>query len=111
MEREIVFSKKVELYLDELMLLLFEEGYFGFPDSAKSYVDRLIAFIEQHVGIQSSRNAPNFFKRFGKNLKYITFHANKRTSWYIFYQERNNIFLIKHITNNHIAAQYFTNFS
>jgi hypothetical protein len=38
MEREIIFSKKVELYLDELMLLLFEEGYFGFPDSAKSEI-------------------------------------------------------------------------
>ena len=33
------------------MLLLFEEGYFGFPDSAKSYVNRLIAFVEQHTGI------------------------------------------------------------
>jgi len=107
MEREIIFLKNVELYLNELMLLLFEEGYFGFPDSVKSYVDLLISFAEQHVGIDFGRNAPDFFKRFGQNLKYITYHANKKTSWYIFYQERNNIYLIRHITNNHIAAQYF----
>ena len=108
MEREIIFSRAVELYLDELMLLLFEEGYFGFPDSAKSYVDRLISFVEQHVGILPGRNAPNFFKRFGQDMQYITFHANKKTSWYVFYQERNNIYLIRHITNNHVSAQYFT---
>ena len=68
MEREIIFSEKVELYLDELMQLLFD---------------------------------------FGKNMKYITYQANKRTFWYIFYQERNYIYLIRHITNNHVAAQHF----
>jgi hypothetical protein len=51
MEREIIFSEKVELYLDELMQLLFEEKYFVFPDSAKSYVDNLILFAEKHIGI------------------------------------------------------------
>jgi len=107
MEREIIFSKKVEHYLDELMLLLFEEGYFGFPDSAKLYVDRLISFVEKHIGILPGKNAPDYFQRFGQNMKYITYQANKRTSWYIFYQERNNIYLIRHITNSHVAAQHF----
>jgi hypothetical protein len=107
MEREIIFSKKVESCLDELMLLLFEEEYFGFPNSAKSYVDRLISFIEQHIGIVTEKNAPDYFQRFGQNMKYITYRANKRTSWYIFYQKRNNIYIIRHITNNHVAAQYF----
>jgi len=107
MEREIIFSKKVETYLDELMLLLFEKEYFGLPDLAKSYVDRLVSFVEQHIGILSGRKAPDFFQYFGQDLKYITFRANKNTSWYVFYQERNNIYLIRYITNNHVAAQYF----
>ena len=107
MEREIIFSEKVELYLDELMQLLFEEKYFGFPDSAKSYVDNLISFAEKYIGILPAKNAPEYFKHFGKNMKYITYQANKRTFWYIFYQERNHIYLIRHITNNHVAAQHF----
>jgi hypothetical protein len=107
MEREIIFSGNVESYLSELMSLLFEEGYFGSPDSAKSYVDRLISFVERNVGIRPGTDAPEFFQRFGENIKYITFHANKRTSWYIFYQERNNIYLIRYITNNHESARYF----
>jgi len=109
MEREIIFSKKVELYLDKLMQLLHEQAYFGFPDSAKSYVDRLISFVEKHIGIHPGKNAPDYFNRYGQNMKYITYNANKNTTWYIFYQERNNIYLIRHIVNNHIAGQYFNN--
>jgi len=107
MEREIIFSEKVELYLDELMQLLFEEGYFGFPDSAKLYVDNLISYAEKYIGMLPGKAAPEYFQHFGQNMKYITYQANKRTSWYIFYQERNHIYLIRHITNNHVAAQYF----
>jgi hypothetical protein len=107
MEQEIIFSKKVEIFLDELMLLLFEKEYFGFPDSAKLYVNRLISFMEQYIGVLPGKNAPVFFQRFGQNMKYITYQPNKRTSWYIFYQERNNIYLVRYITNNHVAAQHF----
>ena len=107
MEREIIFSKKVELYLDELMFLLYEKEYFGFPDSAKLYVDRLVLFVEQNIGILPGKIAPEYFHRFGKDLRYITFNANKRTSWYIFYQERNNIYLVRYITNNHVSSQHF----
>jgi len=42
MEREIVYAQEVEQFLDELLIILFEKGYFGFPDSAKSYVDKLL---------------------------------------------------------------------
>ena len=48
------------------MLLLFEEGYFGFPDSAKSYVNRLIAFVEQHTGIITGKMHPTIFNVSGK---------------------------------------------
>ena len=27
--------------------------------------------------------------------------------WFVFYLQRNNIFLVRHVTNNHVAAQYF----
>ena len=107
MEREIVYAKEVELFLDELLIVLFEKGYFSFPDSAKSYVDRIIDYIEQNIGILPGRDAPLYFTRYAKNLKYITYRANKSTSWYVFYQQRAHIFLIRHITNNHVAAQHF----
>jgi len=110
MEREIVFSKNVEIYLNELMLLLFEKGYFSFPSFAKQYVDALVLYIEKNVGMIQGRIAPDFFNRFGKNMKYITYRSNTNTTWYVFYQKCENIFLIKHISNNHVSAQYFVGF-
>jgi hypothetical protein len=71
MEREIVFARNVEVYLTELMHILFEKGYFSFPDSAKQYVAALVLYIQQNLGIVQSRIAPDYFNRFGKNMRYI----------------------------------------
>jgi hypothetical protein len=107
MGKEVIFSRTIEIYLDELLIQLFEKGYFGFPNTAKKYVDLLILYTEKYVGILPGKKAPIYFVQYGSNLKYITYQANKRTTWYIFYQERGDVFLIRHITNNHVAAQYF----
>ena len=107
MEKEIIYAKEVELFLDELMIILFEKGYFGFPDSAKSYVDGILDYVERNIGILPGRDAPPYFSRYAKNMKYIVYRANKSTVWYVFYLQRVNVFLIKHITNNHVAAQHF----
>jgi hypothetical protein len=107
MEKEVIYEENVKLFLKELVILLFEKGYFSFPDEAKAYVDCLICYAEQYAGRISGKDAPPYFNRYGSNLKYITYKANKTTSWYILYQQRDNIFLIRHITNNHVAAHYF----
>ena len=106
MERKIVYAKEVEQFLDELLIILFEKGYFGFPDSAKSYVDKLLDYVKQNIGIFPERDAPQYFSRYAKNMKYIIYCANKSTQWYVFYQQYDDVFLIRHITNNHVAAQY-----
>ena len=67
----------------------------------------MISFVEEHIGILPGKIAPNYFQCYGKKMKYITYRANKNTSWYFFYQERNHIYLVRHITNNHVAAQHF----
>ena len=107
MGREIVYAEDVEQFLDELLFILFQKGYFGFPDSAKSYVDKLLDYVKQNIGILPGRDAPQYFSRYAKNMKYIIYRANKSTEWYVFYQQHGTIFLIRHITNNHVAAQYF----
>jgi hypothetical protein len=38
---------------------------------------------------------------------YITYKRNKQKTWYIFFQKINHFYFIRHITNNHVAAQYF----
>ena len=107
MERKIVFAEEVEIFLEELLIILFEKGYFSFPDNAKSYVDSLVDYVEQYIGLLSGKKAPPYFDRYALNMRYIAYRANKKTVWYVFYQQRDNCFLIRYITNNHAAAQHF----
>ena len=103
MERQVTFSPDVKIYLRKLTILLFEKGYFAFPENAKAYVAEIVLFI----GIRPGRVAPPYFNQYGDDLEYIRYDANRRTSWYGFYQQDINIFAVQHITNNHVAAQYF----
>jgi hypothetical protein len=107
MERQVIFSDEVEWYLDDLTVLLFERGYFAFPENAKAYVAEIVLFMKTNIGIRPGRVAPPYFNQYGDDLEYIRYDANRRTSWYGFYQQDVNIFAVQHITNNHVAAQYF----
>lgn len=47
------------------------------------------------------------FERYGMNLQYSFFkRKGSKTTWYIFFEQRNNIILVKHISNNWIEGQY-----
>ena len=107
MERQVIYAREVEGFFDELLIALFEKGYFGFSDTAKLYTEKLTFYIEKHIGLLPCKSAPNYFNRYGVDLRYITYQSNKKTTWYILFQQRDNVFLIRHITNNHIAGQYF----
>jgi predicted transcriptional regulator YheO len=41
MAREVIFLPEVADYLEELVLTLYEQGYFGFKEACRQYVDRL----------------------------------------------------------------------
>ena len=107
-EKVIVFLPEFIDYLDELSFILYESGYFGFEDSAKKYTDNIFDFCQQHVGVLTGKNAPDYFSRYGINMKYISYRSNKQTSWYIFYQQYEDKYLVRYITNNHVAAQFFS---
>jgi len=46
---KIVFSPKVEDYLFELIEILYNKEYFGFKESATSYVKELIQNIQENI--------------------------------------------------------------
>ena len=107
MERQVIFTDDVDSYLKELSDLLFEKSYFSFPEDAKSYVDRIVDYMTDYIGILQGKPAPPYFNRYGRDMEYIRYPANHYTSWYGFYQQVVNRFYVRHITNNHVAAQYF----
>lgn len=108
---KVLIIPEVRLYFYELQLILYEKDYFGYPEDAERYIKELIEDIEKNLSKKRSKAAPNFFKKYGKDLEYTSFPKNKRTTWYVFFEvyEDNEeiIYLIKHIENNHTAAHYF----
>jgi hypothetical protein len=104
---KVLYLPEVEIYLFELIELLYYKNYFSFPEQAVSYVLKIRQYVENCIATTHKRKAPEYFTRYGKNMFYIIYKANTNTSWYIFFQQKADIYLIRYVTNNHVSAQYF----
>ncbi len=106
----VIALPEVRIYLKELSKLLYEKDYFGFEDSALKYVEDLFKDIETTLHSKVKKSAPPYFNKYGKGMQYSTFRKNKNTQWFVFFTiyERDNelIYLVRYITNNHVASQY-----
>ena len=103
---------EVKQYLNDLITILYDNGYFIFRESAKKYVAELLDDIITKLPTQLKRPAPNYFaNRYGKGLYYAVFPKSKRTQWYVFFRmykkDGELYYQVRHIANNHTAAQYF----
>ena len=102
----VLFDRKVEDYLTELIEILYEKEYFGFKESAYKYVDELIDSITSSINITQKKQAPEYFSKYGKELYYAVFKKNDNTQWYVFFNYENEIYFIRYIGSNHTIAQY-----
>ena len=100
---KIWYSKEFTGFLNNLVTILYLKDYFGFIESAKKYTADIITFIEQKS--IHFHTAPEYFSKYQSGMKYIAYQANKRTTWYIFFKQSGNQFLIYYITNNHFEGQ------
>ena len=101
---------KVYEYLENLVITLHEEGYFGLKTSAQKYVDELFDDITTNLPTRQHKPAPKRFDKYGKGMKYASFRKNRRTTWYAFFKtyEKNGetFYLVRYIANNHSIAHY-----
>ena len=87
------------MYLNELIFVLFKEKYFSYLENSILYKDKIIDFIESDIATFPSKNPPAALKNFGS--KYIFYKSNQRTTWYVFFENKNNNYLITNIINSH----------
>lgn len=106
----VLFLPEVRQYLKELQYIHFEKEYFGFEEASVQYVRDLILDIEETLPIRVSKEAPRYFKRYGKGMRYASFRKNRNTQWYVFFSKYKVkgeiILLVRYISNNHIISQY-----
>lgn len=95
----ILYRPEVETYLNELIFVLFKENYFSYVENSILYKDKIIEFIDNSITTFPSKKTPTDLKNFGS--KYLFYKSNQRTTWYIFFENKNNNFLITNIINSH----------
>ena len=107
----VFLSKECEAYLDNLTIALFDttsskNKYFGFYSQAEIYVNRLREIASTKVYTASKKVAPpKYCKKYGSSLKYFYYKHNKQTTWYFYFLEQNDNYIIQHITNNHQSVR------
>jgi hypothetical protein len=95
----ILYQPEVESYLNELTFILFKEEYFSYLENSILYKDKIIDFIEENIEHFPSRKTPAQLKNYGS--KYVFYKSNQRTTWYVFFENKNNNYLITNIINSH----------
>jgi hypothetical protein len=107
---KVLATAEVSEYFENLVTILYENGYFGTEEFAKKYVNELIYDIKANLPTRTSKPTPKRFEKYGEELRYASFKKNKQTTWYVFFEtyeeDEEIIFLVCHIENNHTAAKY-----
>jgi hypothetical protein len=96
---KIIFKNNVLDYFDELVYRLFDEEYFSYSENAQLYVGKIVDFIILEINSFPHKSTPQKLQYLGSN--YIFYKANARTTWFIFFEKRDIVFLITGIINNH----------
>ena len=107
----VKFTPETLDYLEELVIILYQKGYFSWLDTSQKYVDELYVDIQTNLPTKQHRRAPDRYKIYGEDVHYASFKKNRRTTWYAFftkYQDENNqiIYLVGYIGNNHTDAHH-----
>jgi hypothetical protein len=99
LEKRIIYSKNFENYLIDLIDLLFYKDYFSYLENAENYVVRLKEEIDNYIDLKQHYPSPEELSVYGK--QFIIISLNKKTSRYVFFDKKDNRYLIQYITNNH----------
>jgi plasmid stabilization system protein ParE len=102
----VIYAPKVSEYLNNLIDILYENDYFSYRDSAEEYVIDLLDKIRLSLPTFTHRLPRYRRKVYGKHTKYITIRKNKHTSYYIFFLQKADKYIVTYIGNNHTDAQY-----
>lgn len=99
MEKIVVFSDEFHQSIEDLIEILYDKKYFGFKINCYNYASKIYDFIDAYIDFPILKSSPIKFQKFGKF--YLKYRANNSTTWYIFFDQRENKYLVNHILNNH----------
>lgn len=96
---KIIFENDVLEYFDDLVFTLFKKEYFGFAQSAQNYADKIVDFVISGISSFPHKKSSEKLRYLGSY--YIFYKPNPKTTWYIFFEKRDQNYLITGIINNY----------
>ncbi len=103
----IIISRDVIDYLEDLVFILRDKGYFNFLEDAEEYVNRLYDAIPVAIQKQRHKQTPEELIKNGRF--YVSYNTANRTTWYIFFARTDDRIFVKFVTNNHVYNAGFLN--
>ena len=79
---------------------LHNKKYFALKINSQKFVNKIYDDINVKLGSKKHKNTPTQLKKYGPY--YSTFNTNKKTTWYVFFDKKEDVFFIQYITNNHL---------
>ena len=74
---KIIAIPEVYAYLENLVIILYENGYFRFEDAARKYVDDLYHDITTNLPICVKKPTPRYFDKYGNGMYYASFRKKQ----------------------------------
>lgn len=108
---EIRLGVEADSFLQDLPYVLLNEGYKSSLEAALDYVDEILEQVRRLPFMphyQLSPMATRHYAIYGEDLRYAFFKRKSapQTTWYIFFQVKENRYLVKHIANNWLEGQF-----
>jgi hypothetical protein len=104
----IIYEANVIDYFNKLIFELYEKDYFSYLEYALDYVNHIYDFIDNKISIAAHKRTPTKLTYLGEF--YTFYKSNAQTTWFVFFDKRDNEFLIRGILNNHCKEVSYLNF-
>lgn len=110
-DMEIRLDAEADSFLQDLPYVLLNEGYKSSLEAALDYVDDILEQVRQLPFMPHYQLSPmpkRHYAIYGEDLRYAFFKRKSapQTTWYIFFQVKENRYLVKHIANNWLEGQF-----
>ncbi|MGA9212574.1 hypothetical protein [Kaistella sp.] len=103
---KIIYTTFFISQLDYLTKILYIKQYFSYLEDVDNYIDEVYDVIESNIENRIFENAADPFRKFGEN--FLRYKVNNQTFWDVFFEQKDNQFIINHILDNH--SQNFSEF-
>ncbi|MEO7312661.1 MAG: hypothetical protein ABIX01_19905 [Chitinophagaceae bacterium] len=93
---KIIYTPRAKKKIEQLFTALLKKGYFFEVENALDYIANIDKAISNISDATHHKTKNPYFGKW-----YIKYKANRKTTWYIFFDKDNEGYLIKNIINNH----------